>query len=57
MGNWGSKGAHRPHLLIQRTFCGALRSNPTTGSSPMKVLNRRFALGTTIFDAKNRAAP
>ena len=42
---------------MRRTFCGALRSNPTTGSSAMKVLNRPFALGTTSFDEKNRATP
>ena len=57
MGNWGSKGAHNPHLLMRHTFCGAFRSNPTIRSSAMKVVSRPCALGTTIFDDANRAAP
>ena len=42
---------------MQRNFCGELRSNPTTRSSAIKVVNRPFALGTTSFDEKNRATP
>ena len=42
---------------MQHTFCGAQTSIPTTRNSPMKVVNRLTALGTTIFDEKNRAAP
>jgi hypothetical protein len=42
---------------MQRTFCGAPRSNPTQESLAMKVVNNPFSLGTIIFDAKNRAAP
>ena len=57
MGNWASKGAQPPNLLVQRTFCGAPWSNPTQESLAMKVVNNPFSLGTIIFDAKNRAAP
>ena len=57
MGNWASKGAQPPNLLMQRTFCGAPKSNPTQESLVMQVVNNPFSLGTIIFDAKNRAAP
>ena len=60
MGNWASKGAQPPNLLMQRHLLRGAQVETDAGelqSLAMKVVNNPFSLGTIIFDAKNRAAP